>query len=135
VKKTQPIIRQGDVLLTPVAALPEGCAEVPLDKGRIVLAYGEVTGHAHAIADHGQPVREHDTEANPTAAAEIAEAAIARIKARLLVAPGGQRYLEVREPVNLRHEEHTAHTIPPGIYQLPTQVEYVAPELTRQVAD
>ena len=116
-------IRQGDVALVLVKALPEGCVEVPNDKGRIILAYGELTGHAHAIADH----------ISPEAAAEIAEAAIAR--ARLFHAPNGERYLEVREAVTLRHEEHTAHTVPPGIYQLPRQVEYVAPELVRQVAD
>lgn len=121
-------IRQGDVLLTPAAKLPAGCAEVPLDKGRIVLAYGEVTGHAHAIADHGQAVR----TIGPEAAAEIAEAAVAR--AKLWRAPTGERYLEVREQVHLTHEEHTAHAIPPGIYQVPQQVEYTPAEL-RRVAD
>lgn len=116
-------IRQGDVQLEPVASLPAGCKEVPNDKGRIVLAYGEVTGHAHAIADHRPALR----------AGEIAEAAIAR--ARLLIAPNGDRFLEVKEPVTLRHEEHTEHTINPGIYQLPRQVEYVAPEVVRSVED
>ena len=124
-----PIIRQGDVLLHPVASLPDNCAQIGLDKGRIVLAYGEVTGHAHAIADHGLRKTDHE------AAHEIAEAAIARAKARLWRSPDGARFLEVVEPVTLTHEEHTAHTIQPGIYQLPTQVEYVAPELVRQVAD
>lgn len=136
----QPILRQGDVLLTPIKALPAGCSEVPLDKGRIVLAYGEVTGHAHAIADHRRltaaavRVGELDAEEHAEAiASELAKAAITR--ARLWRAPSGERYLEVREPVTITHEEHTAHTIPPGIYQVPTQVEYIAPELTRQVAD
>ena len=116
-------IRQGDVALVQVAALPAGCTEVPHDEGRIVLAYGEVTGHAHAIADHRPALR----------AEELADAAIARAKtkARLLRAPNGQRYLEVTETVTLRHEEHTAHAIPPGIYQLPTQVEYAPGELRR----
>lgn len=123
--KTQPIIRQGDVLLTPVATLPAGCTEVPLDRGRIVLAYGEVTGHAHAIADHGQRLR----RMGPEAASEIAEAAIAR--ARLWKASTGERYLEVREAVTISHEEHTAHTIPPGIYRVPQQVEYSPAELRR----
>lgn len=130
-KTTQPIIRQGDVLLTPVAKLPKGCKAVALDKGRIVLAYGEVTGHAHAIADHGQAAPKVGTIIGPTAAAEIAEAAIARAKARLLAAPDGTRFLEVVEPVTLTHEEHTQHSIPPGIYQLPTQVEYTPAELRR----
>ena len=118
--KAKPI-RQGDVLLTPVSALPKGCAEVPLDKGRIVLAYGEVTGHAHAIADHAQE-----------RATEIAEAAIAR--AKLWQLPNGERYLEVLEPVTLKHEEHTQHTIAPGIYQVPRQMEY-SPAALRRVED
>jgi len=122
-KTTTLTIRQGDVALIQVAALPDGCKAVPLDKGRIVLAYGEATGHAHAIADHGISAK---------AAAEIADAAIAR--AKLWRAPSGERYLEVREPVHLKHEEHTQHAIPPGIYQIPTQVEYTPAEL-RRVAD
>jgi hypothetical protein len=123
------MIRQGDVLLTPANKLPAGCTEVQLDKGRIVLAYGEVTGHAHAIADHvpQQAIARAD---------EISEATIrrAQAKAKLWRAPNGERYLEVSEPVTLRHEEHTEHTIAPGIYKLPQQVEYTPAEL-RRVAD
>ena len=124
-------IRQGDVCLVLVAALPAGCKEVPYDKGRIVLAYGEVTGHAHAIADHVEAQPRLMSEA---AAAEVADAAIARAKARLLVSPAGERFLQVDETVHLKHEEHTAHPIPPGIYKLPQQVEYTPAEL-RRVAD
>jgi hypothetical protein len=127
------LIRQGDVLLTPVAALPAGCVEVPNDRGRIVLAYGEVTGHAHAIADH----RTHYGATRALErAGEVAEAAIARAKtkARLLVAPNGERFLQVDEAVTLTHEEHTAHTIPAGIYKLPVQVEYT-PAALRRVED
>ena len=121
-KTNQTQIRQGDVLLLPVIALPNDCEPVPLDKGRIVLAYGEVTGHAHAIADHGISIGEAQ-------AAEIADAAIAR--ARLWRAPTGERFLEVKEPVQLQHEEHRALTVPPGIYRLPAQVEYSPAELRR----
>lgn len=116
-------IRQGDVLLRPIAKLPEGCTPVETKEARIVLAHGEVTGHAHAIYDH----------ITPGAAAEIAEAAIAR--ARLLVAPSGDRFLEVRELVHLDHEEHSTHAIPPGIYELPIQVEHTAGDAVRMVAD
>lgn len=133
--KSQPQIRrQGDVLLTPVAALPAGCTEVPHDKGRIVLAYGEVTGHAHAIADHA--VKQPAPGMGPEAASEIADAVIARArsKARLLLAPSGERFLEVSETVHLRHEEHDEHAIEPGIYRLPQQMEYSPAELQR-VAD
>ena len=45
--------RQGDVLLIPTDAIPEKAKRVTRDAGRIVLAYGEVTGHAHAIASRG----------------------------------------------------------------------------------
>lgn len=126
-KKVPLTIRQGDVALVRVDQLPAGCTEVPHDKGRIVLAYGEVTGHAHAIADH---------RVSALGADEIAEAAIARAKAkaRLWMTPDGERYLEVLEPVTLRHEEHVQHVIPPGIYKQPTQVEY-APAFLRRVAD
>ena len=43
--------RQGDVLIVPVRSMPGGMARRERDGGRIVLAYGEVTGHAHAIFD------------------------------------------------------------------------------------
>jgi hypothetical protein len=120
------LIRQGDVLLKPVKSLPKGCEPIAPEGNRIVLAHGEVTGHAHAIYDH--------ITINPGAAAEIVDAAIARANAKLWRAPDGSRYLEVTEPVSLLHEEHTAHTLSAGIYHLPTQVEYTPAEL-RRVAD
>lgn len=124
-------LRQGDVQIQQVASLPAGCTEIQPEGNRIVLAHGEVTGHAHAIYDH---IAQRET--SPGAADEIAEAAIARAqaKAKLWRAPSGERYLEVTETVTLRHEEHTHHTLPPGIYHLPTQVEYTPAEL-RRVAD
>jgi len=118
-------IRQGDVQLQQVAKLPKGCTEVAQDGKRIVLAHGEVTGHAHAIYDH------LDQRAD-----ELTENVIARAqaKARLLISPTGERYLDVREAVTLRHEEHAAHVIAPGIYHLPRQMEYTPAALLR-VAD
>lgn len=125
-------IRQGDVALVEVDRLPDGMTLVEGQEKKIVLAWGEVTGHHHRIEDHIARRREE-----PGAADEIAEAAISRAqaKARLWKAPNGERYLEVIETVTLSHEEHSAHALLPGIYQLPMQVEYVAPEMTRQVAD
>jgi hypothetical protein len=122
------IIRQGDVLLVPVKKIPEDCKEVPLEGGRIVLMHGEVTGHAHAIADHA---------ANWQDAERLAKSAIglAGRRARLLQASNGTRFLEVAETVNLTHEEHTPHAIPPGFYELPIQVEHTADKVVRQVAD
>ena len=41
--------RQGDVMIREVSSLPANAKAVK-NRGRIVLAHGEVTGHAHAIA-------------------------------------------------------------------------------------
>jgi len=43
--------RQGDVLLRRVEHIPENVTPVPRENGRIILAHGEATGHAHAILD------------------------------------------------------------------------------------
>lgn len=123
-KKLNSIIRQGDVLLVPCKSVPEGCTEIPHENGRIVLMHGEVTGHAHAIADWA-------------GAGQLADTAIklAGRRARLLQAPNGSRFLEVVAPVSLTHEEHTAHEIPVGTYELPVQMEHTAERVVRQVAD
>lgn len=105
-KKSPQPIRQGDVCLVPVNELPEGAKAVE-SKDRVVLAYGEVTGHAHAIYD--------------------------TTKARLWDA-GVERFLQVLAPVALSHEEHSPAMLEPGIYHLPQQVEYTPAEL-RRVAD
>ena len=97
------IIRQGDVCLHKCGAVPSNAIEVKTGDKRIVLAYSEVTGHAHAIyEDLGQ----------------VKVWAIGKVK-----------YLEVMAQVTLKHEEHSAATINPGIYKLPVQVEYSPQEL------
>jgi hypothetical protein len=134
--KTPSLIRQGDVLLVPVVSIPDGCKEVPYEGGRIVLMHGEVTGHAHAISDHINNTVSESSAGGWAEAGNIAMNAIARAssRARLLEAPDGVRYLEVNLPVTLRHEEHTAHVIPKGLYDLPVQMEHTA-ERMRQVRD
>lgn len=73
-------LRQGDVLLDPVdVAMPAGVK----DQGEVVLAWGEVTGHAHrVIAAPGTQVYEWEVE--------------------------GQRYVRVEgdSPGYLKHEDH-----------------------------
>ena len=103
-------IRQGDVLLIPASKPNVELRAVPMKDNRIVLAMGEVTHHAHAIY-----------------ANEV------ELKARLWDA-GVERFLQVLEPCDLRHEEHTAQRLEPGWYRLPTQFEYTPAEL-RRVAD
>ena len=107
------IFRQGDVLLTLVAALPKNVTDVtPSD--RIVLAYGEVTGHAHAVAD---PI----TRERPNGKARFWDA-------------GAERYLQVLKHTTLRHEEHAPLDLAPGFYKIGHQREYSAEEI-RRVAD
>jgi hypothetical protein len=90
--------RQGDVLLvrTRSRELHEATL-VPRDHGRIILALGEATGHAHAIAS---------------------------THADLLEVEGGERYLHVDGPAALTHEEHGAIELEPGFYRVIRQREF-----------
>ena len=98
-------IRQGDVLLQPVSTLPKGVTEI---KGPVILAFGEVTGHAHSIKltdTDQQKVRYWDA--------------------------GAERYLQVLETVALTHEEHGEIILNPGIYKQGFQVEDFGAEVRR----
>lgn len=108
--------RQGDVCIIPINA-PDSISRhsfspVERDRGRVVLQYGEVTGHAHAIV-------EEDVELfSPGEASELAE-----------------RFLRVGgDGAVLVHEEHAPITLEPGWYEVRRQREY-EPEAIRLVAD
>jgi hypothetical protein len=100
--------RQGDVFLTTATDVPAGAAPVDRDNGRIVLAYGEVTGHAHAIdAPTAALVQDPET---------------------------GRRFLLAPDGAIIGHEEHTHITLPAGNYEVRQQREY-HPTAIRNVAD
>lgn len=101
------LLRQGDVLLVPVARIPKG-AKAQRTKGRIVLAHGEVTGHAHTV-DARRARLSVDTE-------------------------GGVTYLTVDKLTEVTHQEHAPVTLQPGKYKVVRQREYT-PEAIRTVAD
>ena len=111
--KTKQMFRQGDVLIERVDALPAGATDVT-DGNRIVLAHGEVTGHAHAIY-------EPQTKALP------------RGKARMWSA-GAERYIQVIEATAVKHEEHAPVALDHGVYRVVHQREYTPEEIIR-VAD
>lgn len=143
-KHQRPIqIRQGDVYLIPVKALPAGCKPIQPEGGRrFVLAHGEVTGHAHAIyeftadADAERAAADAIATASASAAAgEAVKRAMSLRTAQMWASPDGEWYLEVRQPSAMRHEEHSAPTIPPGIYHAPIQVEANNDNMIRRVAD
>lgn len=97
--------RQGDVLLVS-EQLPENAEELEIED-RIVIAWGEVTGHAHAIS---------------------------RLQARLY-ANADVRYLVVSDAgADLTHEEHSTIHLAPGTYRVVHQREYI-PQSSRLVLD
>ncbi|MEV7597165.1 hypothetical protein AB0O91_07200 [Kitasatospora sp. NPDC089797] len=106
--------RQGDVLIVPVSesVVPlrvTGLAVQPRDaRGRMVLALGEVTGHAHAVVGPGELRRE--------------------------AGPFGEAWLHLPEGGRVVHEEHAAIPLPKGWYRVIRQREYV-PGAVRMVAD
>jgi hypothetical protein len=102
--------RQGDVLIVPVTDIPEQLEPIEREAGRVILAHGEVTGHAHAIKAEG--------------------AALFRDPKLMAV------FMTVTAdgPVALDHDEHSTIMIPPGNYRVIRQREY-SPEAIRNVAD
>lgn len=102
--------RQGDVLLIEVdeETSTQGKQQERDAQGRLVLEYGEVTGHAHAFYNPG---------------------------VNLTVIEGGLRILETKEASELRHEEHATINLPAKKkFQVIRQVTYT-PERIIQVAD
>ncbi len=122
--------RQGDVLLERVddSGIPpiEEMKVVERDRGRVVLAYGEVTGHAHSIASEQATLYAITGEAGKE---EVDEAE--RVPGRFLrVLPGGLD----DGAVALEHEQHPEIELPPAWYRVLRQSEYT-PEAIRTVAD
>lgn len=105
-KKTQ--FRQGDVLVTRLSRRPAGEQKpIAREKGRIVLAHGEATGHAHAI--------------------KAPNASLFEVAGRVFLSIGG-------DTVALEHEEHATVEIDEGTYEVTRQREY-SPAAIRNVAD
>ncbi|MFC6884009.1 MULTISPECIES: hypothetical protein [Actinomadura] len=106
--------RQGDILILPVSeeSVPEAVRSAPPSprdgRGRMVLALGEVTGHAHALTAPGSLLRAPD--------------------------PLTPDHLHLPSGGRLVHEEHAAITLPKGWYRVIRQREYV-PGAVRVVAD
>lgn len=102
--------RQGDVMIRQIKSIPRTAKDITSNK-RIVLAYGEVTGHAHAIAQG---------EALEFTMEDAAKAV--------------RRFLQVVGLATVRHEEHAPIELPPGCYEIIQQREY-HPEAIRNVED
>ena len=103
-KKTSSLYRHGDVLVSAISSLPAGAEK----QTHLVLAEGEVTGHAHRIAEPGT--------------AELYQF-------------GEEMYLRIVAPLaTLVHQEHGPISLPTGIYRVWRQREY-SPREIRIVRD
>ena len=98
------LYRHGDVFLIREPLPPD--AGVMPRTGDVILAEGEVTGHAHRIAD--PEVR--------------------------MWSLGDQRYITVPRGASLTHEEHATIPLPPGDYKVVIQRVYT-PTAPRNVVD
>lgn len=89
--------QQGDVIVERIASVPAGEA-VPPEKGKLILAKGELTGHTHAIEDI---------------------AGVAFVKGT-----DGNFYLSLPAERTLVHQEHRPIVIPAGLYRVRQVREY-----------
>jgi hypothetical protein len=99
------LYRQGDVLIRKIKSLP-GQKATKRENG--ILAYGEVTGHAHRVE-------------------ELHKAEVMEVGEGLFLRVG-------KEGVRIVHDEHAPIVLDPGNYQITIQREY-SPEEIRNVED
>jgi hypothetical protein len=103
------LVRQGDLLLVPVASVPEHARKA--GSGRLVLAEGEATGHAHVVEDEHASLH--------------------------VLGRGEPRYLSVKGEgsVLLVHDEHDPLALLPGVFEVRRQREYLPQGPARRVTD
>lgn len=123
--------RQGDVFVEQVRKRARKGKAV-IDRGRVILAYGEVTGHAHEVVEAVHAAARESASAVAYQAHESTETAMP--PAQLFEEPDGTRYLFVDRACLLTHQEHGTIALAPGCYKVTRQREY-SPEEIRNVAD
>ena len=96
--------RHGDLLIMPVDSIPKGAKQTEKSKQRI-LAYGEVTGHAH------------------------------RLSAGTVTELGGETFFTTTVETTLTHDEHGPIVFKPGNYRVVHQKEYSPDYGSVRVAD
>src|SRR5438270_10270599 len=104
------IFRQGDVLVREVSPrdFARHGAELAPEKGRMILARGEATGHNHSLDAHVGRMFE---DSRP-----------------------GVCYLLLDDQGLLEHQEHSPISLPKGVYEVIRQREY-EPRRNRYVVD
>ena len=129
-KKFPTMFRQGDVLIVSVAALPAGVKPRKRESGRVVLAHGEVTGHAHAI--ERRDVVHYDAPNAEKAAEQLLADAGFNFEVTPVNAPS---FLEIPSGAELTHEEHGTIVLPAGPAVVLRQREWTDADEPRQIAD
>lgn len=99
--------RQGDVLIVTTCEVEKGTDAS--ENGRLILAHGEATGHAHEVV----------TDA----------------PAKLIESVNGNRYLCLSGPATVTHQEHGAVKLPAGDYRVIRQQEWTDANEPVQVRD
>ena len=99
--------RHGDVVIEKVDFVPTG-KPIPKADGCVILAEGEVTGHAHRIDSKFAKLYPGATDA--------------------------VRFLVLTKSANLTHEEHKTILLPPGTYCVTVKRQYT-PEGWEKVVD
>lgn len=143
--------RQGDVILVSVSTATVNLGEpVRATKGDIVLAWGESTGHRHRFTDgailyvtpHGRYVEVLQTATTIVHVRSVEQLRRDEIRVRDLdettIRMDARRLAEIETAIReataltyagslLRHEEHDAIIVAPGLYRLPSQRQYTGP--------
>jgi len=109
----QKLYRQGDVMFELIAAIPSGESR---KRKNGTVAYGEVTGHSHHLAD-----------LESAEVLEIEDGLYVRVSESGVSIDGDAGATFV-------HEEHGPISLPPGDYRVKIQREY-SPEEIRSVVD
>jgi hypothetical protein len=151
--------RQGDVLLERIGSLPKKLQPVDREHGKVVLAHGEVTGHAHTLAEPGTrklvdgngaeyfDIKGHDLRFNLPLVRRwkdqvmVDHPELGKIEFSIHdVKIVGDRVIAAGEFGLLKHDEHATQGVPAGLYRgagatgTVHQREY-SPEEIRRVAD
>jgi hypothetical protein len=105
-------VRQGDVLVLPVIAIPTRAKPVEPENNRLVLAHGEATGHHHSFAFSDQVALFREDGS------------------------GGGLFLLVNgaSPAQLEHQEHSTLEVATGPNRVLRQRTYQA-GMARRVVD
>ena len=119
--KNKKQFRQGDVLIEQVDSLPKKLKRT--NSKRVILAHGEVTGHAHEIKHPALATLEECREA-VRALGDLEDADTMT-----------NSVMELRGDSEVVHQEHGKIDLKKGNYIVRRQREYVPKELPRNVAD